>query len=254
MKNLDDEIKKALEKNIRVTEKDKQEIWNNIDNEISKDVKRGDLKKMKSSKKRYMPLIATAAAVMIIFAGTQTKVGHAIISQIKEMFVPEKQITQEIEGNKEKTDVNLQHPSNSEYVIYIDEERYKFIEGEESDKIVMKDIPDGDFPEVSMEIKQVADKAPEEVVNELATQIKEEYETFYEPKMTNEPIDSWTVRGVDGHEWNSPIINVYVVSNEDGGSFIITQRYFLEAAEGHGARFYQMLKEFHIVDNSLENN
>lgn len=254
MNNLDNKIKKALESNTNITKEDKQDIWNNIEKELFIEKKRGELKKMKSTKKRYMPLVAAVAAVVIVFVGTQTETGHAIITQIKEMFVSQKEITQDIEGNKEKTDVNLQQPSSSEYVIYVDEERYKFVEGQGSDKIVMKNVPDGDFPEVSMEIKQVLDKAPEDIVKELERQIKAEYETFYEAKKINKPINGWTVRGLDGNEWNSPIINVYVVSNGNQGSFIITQRYFLEAEEGHGVRFDEMVKEFHIVDESLENN
>lgn len=31
------------------------------------------------------------------------------------------------------------------------------------------------------------------------------------------------------------------------GSFTLTERYFLEAAEGHGARFYSMAEEFMAV-------
>lgn len=68
-----------------------------------------------------------------------------------------------IRGDKEKTDVHLQQPAESNYIIYVDEERYEFVQGEE-------------------------------------------------------------------------------------GSFIITQRYFLEASEGHGVRFDEMLKQFKILD------
>ena len=252
MNDLDNKIKKALEDKIKITKEDKQEIWNNIDRELFLEKKKGEVKNMKSKKKRHISFVAAAAAVVILFVGTQTEAGHALIHQIKEMFASQKQITQEIEGNQEKTNVQLQTPSKSNYIIYVDQERYQFIEGEKSDKIVMKTPVEGDFPEVSMEIQQIVDKTPEVIVEELAAQIKAEYEIFYEPKKIEEPIEGWVIRGLGGHKWDSPIINVYVVSNGNQGSFIITQNYFLEAEEGHVVRFDEMVKEFRIINEPVE--
>jgi len=57
---------------------------------------------------------------------------------------------------------------------------------------------------------------------------------------------------VDGSEWDSKVTQVYIISNEKEGSFVIQQKYFLEAAEGHGTRFYHILNEFKIVENKEE--
>jgi hypothetical protein len=38
------------------------------------------------------------------------------------------------------------------------------------------------------------------------------------------------------------------VDDNQGGSYVIEQHLFLEAAEGHGVRFYHMLKEFKVVN------
>ncbi|AOT68921.1 hypothetical protein [Geosporobacter ferrireducens] len=251
MNNLDDQIKKALENGTKITQADRQDVWNHIEKELFTEKTKGELKVMKPKKKnRHTAFIAAAAAAVLLFIGAQTEMGHAVIDQIKELFAPQKQITQEIEGNKEKTNVNLQQPSKSQYVIYIDEERYAFIEGKDKDRIVMKTPVEGNFPEVSMEIEQVADRAPEDIIKDLDAQIRDKFEKVYAPQQVNEPINGWVVRGIDGQNWDSAIIKVYVVSNGSQGSFIITQHYFLEAAEGHGVRFDEMVKEFHIVNVS----
>ncbi len=247
MDNLDYKIKKALESNIDIAEEDKIEVWNNIENRLFNNKEEGEIKKMKSKKKGLVNFIAAAAAITIVFVVSKTQVGHAIVSQIKEFFAPEKEIVQEIEGDKEKTDVHLQQPAESNYIIYVDEERYEFIQGEESDKIIMKHQPD-DIPEVSMEIKQLIDKSPEDIIKDIESQINKEYEIIRGPEKVTEPIDGWIIEGNKGEEWNSPVIRVYGISNGEEGSFIITQRYFLEASEGHGVRFDEMLKQFKILD------
>ena len=63
-----------------------------------------------------------------------------------------------------------------------------------------------------------------------------------------EPLEGYNLHGISGSEWDSPVTNVYVVDNQNDGSFVITEKYFLEAAEGHGARFYAMLQEFEIME------
>ena len=251
MKNFDDRIKKSLEDNINISHEEKQEIWNNIERELFAKQSKGELK-MKRSKKRSYQGLVVAAAVLIVAIGVQTEMGHAIIDQIKEFFAPQKNIVQEIEGNKEKTDINLQTPSSTDYVIYVDEERYVFVDGEESDMITMKNPPVGNYPEVSMKIKQVINKTPEDVIKDLETSISEEYNTFHKPEEIREPIVGWTLMGLKGQNWDSEVIKIYVLSNGKQGSFIITQKYFLEAAEGHGVRFDEMVKEFHLIDETIE--
>lgn len=247
MNNLDNKIKKALENNINITTKDEQDVWNNIQSELYSKKKGKENDIMKSNRKSLIQFIAAAAAIVILFIGSNTEVGHAIVSQIKEIFAPEKEITQKIEGNQEKTDVHLHQPTESNYIIYVDEERYEFIEGKETDKIIMKG-QSTDIPEVSMEIKQLPNQSPEDVIKDLELSIKKEYETVHGPESVTDPLVGWTIRGLKGQKWNSPVIKVYVISNESQGSFVITQRYFLEASEGHGVRFDDMVKEFKIVE------
>jgi RNA polymerase sigma factor (sigma-70 family) len=43
------------------------------------------------------------------------------------------------------------------------------------------------------------------------------------------------------------VVKYYLIDNGQGGTFVIEQHYFVEASEGHGARFDNMLKQFQVT-------
>ena len=51
----------------------------------------------------------------------------------------------------------------------------------------------------------------------------------------------------NGQEWDSPVEDRDYISDEQGGCFRITSRYFLEAAEGHGVRFAAIVNTFAVI-------
>lgn len=51
----------------------------------------------------------------------------------------------------------------------------------------------------------------------------------------------------NGQEWNSLVEERDYISDEQGGCFRIIRRYFLEAAEGHGARFAAIVNTFAVL-------
>lgn len=247
MDQLDDRVKKeVLDRTDNTSSTLKNDIWNHIDEELFQQKSRRE-KKVKKKLKIIPIIIAAAAGVMILFS-TQTETGSAFIKQIKDMFVPEKEIIQSIEGHEEETDVNLQEGKDSKYIIYIDEERYKLVEGEESDIITTREPLEERYPEVSMEIKQFTDITPQEMVSTIETELTSAYTKVTGTESVTKPLEGFKLHGISGSEWDSPVTNVYVIDNKNGGSFVITEKYFLEAAEGHGARFYAMLQEFEIVE------
>lgn len=262
-KNVDKEIKASLVKNTDNATLKKEDIWRNIEIKLALDEPEMEEKTMefeprsrkKTAKKQRKSkgwLTGTiAAAVLLGIFATSTDTGEAFVSNIKEYFAPEKAVIEEIEGIQEEKEVILKE-SEAGYIIYIDEERYKLIEEDGVDKIVFKEQLDERFPEVSMSINQVSNKEPEVVAEEIYDELKDTFTKVDDITTVNDPITSILVSAIDGNEWNSPVTKVYILSNEKEGSFIIKQKYFLEAAEGHGARFHQMLKEFKIVENTEE--
>ncbi|EEG76361.1 hypothetical protein [Dethiobacter alkaliphilus] len=241
-------ITETLMSNSEVSAELKDEIWSNIDSELFSKKEQGEMVMIKKQN-RFLKFAVTAAVVGLLFIGAQTETGHALINQVREMFQPERDIVQTIEGQQEDTNLQLNEGSESAYVIYVDEERYQLVGGDESDMIKPTEALPDIYPEVSMEIKQAADVSPEELIKELEGSLQEEFENVSAPAKVDSPVSGWVVNGYTGSEWDSPVIKTYVVSNGQEGSFIITQRYFLEAEEGHGQRFEEMLKEFYIVEN-----
>lgn len=56
-----------------------------------------------------------------------------------------------------------------------------------------------------------------------------------------------TISMYSGQEWNSPVEVRDYISDEQGGCFRITSRYYLEAAEGHGVRFAAIVNTFAVI-------
>ena len=141
-------------------------------------------------KKKQMTsiIIATAAALLIVFALESDK-GAALIKGIKDIFVSEKEVIQNIEGQDEKTDVILNEGKDSDYIIYIDETRYKMVKDGDVDVITtIEPLPDK-YPEVSMEIKQVPNEKPDNLVKKLETELKKDFPELREIENVTDPVE-----------------------------------------------------------------
>lgn len=244
-KKATDELHARTDKHLQVL---KDEIWKELEQELFSEnpLKRREIKKLKK-RKFAIPLIITVAAGLLIALSLQTDTGEAFVKGIKDMFVPEKEVIQSIEGQDEETKVQLNEGTDSEYVIYVDEERYKMINGEESDLIMTKDPLPENYPDVSMEIKQVPDIKPEVLVEQYEAELKKDFPELRAIEEVTEPVTGYLLHGINGNKSDSVVVHAYVISNGKEGSFIITEYYFLEAAEGHGARFHRMLETFEVV-------
>lgn len=221
----------------------KEEIWKGIEKELFE----GHPTRTKK-KKRLLPLIMAAVAAIALLIGVQTETGLAFMKSIKDMFVPEKEIIQSIEGQEEPTNVQLHEGKEAEYVIYVDESRYKMTTGEDSDLITTIDPLPEKYPEVSLEIKQYPSVAPEALADELQSSLKLEFPDLRDMETVTEPVEGYHLHGLTESTWDGKVIDLYIVSNGKGGSFALTGKYFLEAAEGHGARFYHMLESFEVIE------
>ena len=56
-----------------------------------------------------------------------------------------------------------------------------------------------------------------------------------------------TISMCNGQQWDSPVEVRDYISDEQGGCFRITSRYYLEAAEGHGVRFAAIVDTFAVI-------
>ena len=189
--------------------------------------------------------VAAAAVAVTVFLTMPA--GTAMMKSIQNWFAPEKQIEIELEGDKEQTQGKVHVDEESRYAIYYDKERYKLVQEDGKDVITTIDLLPEPFPQVSLTIEQNVSKKPEDLAQEIAEQLAEEYADVREIKAITSPVNGYEIHAIDGNDRLSKVITVYVTSNEQQGSFILTSRYFLEAAEGHGSRFRQTVEQFEVL-------
>ena len=263
--NLNKKIKLLLQQQTKDATHLKEETWNKISDELFQNSSASGRRARSNPEKKWRGLglvivgLSTAAVIMLLLFGALTDHGQAMFQNLKELFVEEKQEEIELEGYKEETNVQLETNEELRYIIYVDEERYKMVEGEESDRIELIEPLEDRYPDVYMEIMRFDGTSTEEVVASIKAEIEndEEMELQKEEHVT-EPIEAEMVQGMGleytndagktGHQWDTPIHRYYVTDEDEGQVFVIKQVYFLEAAEGHGARFHYMLESFKVVE------
>lgn len=246
----DKKIKDAILEGTDEAAELKNMVWSNIQKELNLDDGKVKVLKRRDRRKKRGLLgvikygsIAAAVAVVI---GVNTQYGQAAVGKIKELFVPNKIVKQEIEGMPSENNMALKE-SSMKYIIYIDEQMYTMQNLQGKDKIVPKNKA-ANVPEVFMEIQQIKDKKPEVVAAEVEKELKSKFKTVKSEGAVKEPLSGILLRANSGTKWNDTVVQYYLVDNTKGGTFVIKQQYFMEASEGHGARFYHMLKEFKIVN------
>lgn len=251
-KNLEQKIRDALEKENRNPDAQKEEIWKNLEafihSEPLKGVAEMDGKdgKRRPERRRWLPY-GLAAALLAVFVFTSTSMGQAAVKSVMNFFIPQKTIVEELEGDKENTEVELSE-MDAGYIIYLDKERYDITEMDGYDLITPKPVDGMDLSKLYfMEISQDKDRKPEELAAEKRTDLMTRYDETIGPEAVTYPINAVAVRGknLDG---KFELERYYFFDNTKGGSFIIRQMLTIEAEAGHGARFDNMLKELKIVE------
>ncbi|OZU89257.1 hypothetical protein CIL03_05940 [Virgibacillus indicus] len=249
--DLDKRLEKKFKEHTSPAPKLKDETWNKISKELFPS-------KSRKGKKFKRVTAGIAAAVIVAFLFfDMTETGQAMIQSLKDMFVEEKDQEIEIEGQKEDAEVHLETNDELRYIIYIDESRYRMKKGDTSDRIVPKDDLPENIPEVSMEIMRKEDTTIEEQLAMIKEEIESNGLTVNREEIIDTPINGIVVKGIGpeytnehgktGHQFDTPIHRYHLTEEEDGQLFVIKQKYFLGAAEGHGARFYYMLESLEIV-------
>lgn len=154
---------------------------------------------------------------------------------------PSKEFVQSVEGQDEVIQMNLVKGQDSLYSMYVDQERYQFGEAGEKDVLTPTvPVPTG-YPEVKMEILYIEDRNPDGVKQDF----EKEYAFPLEEQAVTSPVDALSFHGTSGTEPDSEVVTIYLL-DAFGGTLFIEERYFLEAQEGHGARFEQMLETLEL--------
>ena len=216
----------------------------------------------KQNKKPRHRWIAAAAVLVAIFLFFRTAPGAAALEIVKEgmasfieTLFPPKDIPVNVEGETEviHQQAGGQEPEVQEdgtvaapgFAIYYDTERYTM--EEENGVNYIRFVTDNDLPPCEVEIKHLADCMPADVAEAARKEMAESWEHVSEVSSLETPV-GLIFDFAAGMNWDSPCGAVYFVGDGRDGCFQITARYFIEAAEGHGARFSQMIQTFEVID------
>lgn len=143
-----------------------------------------------------------------------------------------------------------------DFLIYVNEEQFHM--QEENGIFRLRStypLPDN-FPECGMDIFHLSDTSPSQAKLEAEDALKDHY-----PEMSSEELaaalpGSLYLRASESLEqdseeiWNAEQAELWFVDDGQGGTFVLTARYFLEAEEGMGRRFRDMVSSFRVVDRN----
>lgn len=134
-----------------------------------------------------------------------------------------------------------------DFLIYINEEQFYICEENGLYSIRNINTLPENFPECSLDILHLSATSPAEAKEAVEVALKSHYaEVFYEEKSDALP-DSVYLRASNGVDWDSEQVELWFVNDGQGGAFLLTARYFLEAEEGVGACFRDMASSFRVI-------
>lgn len=148
--------------------------------------------------------------------------------------------------------LELEAPSFS---IYFDESSYHIYEPDGLYIVQPNSQPQG-MPACQLEI----DHMPNTSLDEAVEAIRQQDEILYRSvtlmdEATTDLAWGWPENAArrcllasDGTDWDDRQADSWFVEDGQGGVFVLTSSYFLEAAEGFGARFYDMVCTFRVED------
>ncbi len=206
-----------------------------------------------------LPALAAACAALALGLFALTPPGAAAAAALREgaatlwaHLFPPKAITVPLEGPEEilhQPQVEEPTQAHPGFNLYVDEQTYQVVEEASGDTLV-RPLPDYDpaasgLPPCQLRITHHPDLTPADALDHLRTQLETE---VGETTSTAEPDQPQSLHASAGTTWDSVAADGWVVPDGRGGSFVLRADYFLEAAEGHGARLAAAATTFQVLD------
>ena len=224
-----------------------------------------DAVKVKMRKKKAQMRALRFAAVLLVVllcvgllqTPTAAKVLEYAQKQVIKVFeklFPPKEIEINLEGLGEEPVLHEAQGKEPEaestgFVMYVDTERYAMTD--ENGTFYIRGIDGGNasLPPMEMIIEEMPEVTLEESAASIRGQMEGNWETITEIlRDTEYPRISFSV--LAGNEWDSAVEDHIFYENGRQGTYHITSRYFMEATEGAGSRFWAMINTFTVVDSS----
>ena len=137
-----------------------------------------------------------------------------------------------------------------DFLIYVNEEQFSICEEKGLYSIRSKSsLPDG-FPECGLDILHLPGTSRADAKAAAEKALTEQYSDITSEEPAAALPGSLYLRAGEGTDWDSEQAELWFVSDGQGGTFVLTARYFLEAEEGLGMRFRDMVSSFRAVSRN----
>lgn len=137
-----------------------------------------------------------------------------------------------------------------DFLIYVNEDQF-FIREENGLYSIRSTSPlPENFPELGLDILHLSGTAPDTAKADAEAALNGRYEEITSEEMAAALPGSLYLRASAGTDWDSEQAELWFVDDGQGGTFVLTARYFLEAEEGMGMRFRDMVSSFRVVSLS----
>lgn len=134
-----------------------------------------------------------------------------------------------------------------DFLIYVNEEQFSIYEENGLYSIRSNHPLPDNFPELGLDILHLPGMEPGAARAEAEEALKGRYKEVTSEELYAALPGSLYLRASAGTDWGSEQAELWFVSDGQGGSFTLTARYFLEAEEGMGGRFRDMVSSFRAV-------
>lgn len=138
-----------------------------------------------------------------------------------------------------------------DFLIYVNEEQFSICEVNGLYCIRSTNPLPENFPEVGLDIIRLSGTAPDLAAADAENTLKGRYAEVTSAEITAALPGCRYLRASAGTEWDSEQTELWFVSDGQGGTFALISRYFLEAEEGLGMRFRDMVSSFRVIPLNL---
>lgn len=218
----------------------------------------GEVRRKKKPRRMPYALAAILALAILCTVLLQTPVGVAAVEAVKEAVTnvierlfPPKDVIVNLEGNPTAIAHEAQGQEPQEevpgFAIYVDTSGYEMIE-EAGSTYIRPLIFDASLPKCEMEITHIPGKSAQSTARDHREEVSALWDYVGELQWTDRPL-AWVFPLWQDGGWDAQREDHYFADDGQGGTYHITSRYFLEAAEGHGIRFAYMIQTFRVVSS-----
>lgn len=137
-----------------------------------------------------------------------------------------------------------------DFLIYVNEEQFSIREENGLYSIRSTNPLPENFPELGLDILHLPGSAPDAARADAEDALKSRYAEVSSEEMAAVLPGSLYLRAGAGTDWDSEQMELWFVSDGQGGTFVLTARCFLEAEEGMGMRFRDMVSSFRVVSRN----